>query len=566
MDPTRPARRVPPLLVGLAFLLLYVALDAISYWHPIAPVAITPWNPPPGLSIALLLLFGQRHAPLLFIGALTAEWWVRNLPAPLPVLCAASAVLAGGYAATALVLARVLPERRLQDAQQLTRFITITALASAIIGATFVAVFHVAGVLSRAQIGDAVLQFWIGDVIGILVVVPFILSFRGDWPGRASWHAVDGFWLLLLAALLWYIFALESTDEFRLFYLLFVPLIALSLRHGLHGATLAVAMTQVALIVLMKPRDPPQDTIRDLQALLIIFAITGLYVGVIINERRRAQQQLLRQQIALASANRMAAVSELSSALAHELNQPLTAITLYVRACQRLLKMRGEHPEIIDVMDRIGSETQRAGAVVHRLRDFFRSGALQLREQDVNTLAAGVIDSFRERARQQNVQLQLDSDARNPRVLVDPLHLQTVIDNLLRNAFEALGTRRDGRVQLVIRSDADSDTVTLSVNDNAGGVAEHLRAHLFETLTTSKPEGLGMGLAICRQLIEAHGGQLEHHALAGGAQFLIRLPLAPAGTDNAAPDDAAGNRDAVQYGQSELSPNQTRSGSTEHGR
>lgn len=515
-----------PAAIALLFLLFYVGLDGISYWHPIAPVAITPWNPPPGLSICLLLLFGMRYAGLLFVAALLAEWWVRDLPAPLPILMLASAILAGGYAATAWGLARVLPDRQLHTNQHVTAFLSLVAVASLLIGCAFVAVFHGAGVLSADQIGDAVLQFWVGDVIGILVVAPLILS---HWPGsaaRARWHGQDLLWLAVLVVLLWYIFALESTDEFRWFYLLFVPLIALSLRQGLPGATLAVAIAQVALIVLMRPRDPDADTVRDLQLLLMAYAITGLYLGAVISERRRAQQQLLQQQLALARANRMAAVSELASALAHELNQPLSAIALYVRASQRLLAMPDATQDLNGVMDKIGAEVQRAGSVVHRLREFFRSGGLSLSAQSINTLVAGVVDSQRSRSQGSAVRLEFSPAVEAPVLTVDGIHLQTVIDNLLRNAMEAAA----GKVGVVIhvRVQRGAEQVQILVEDNAGGIPESVRAHLFHTLNTSKPEGLGLGLAISRQLVEAHGGSLQHEPLPDGSRFIISLPVGAA--------------------------------------
>lgn len=515
-----------PVAVGLAFLLLYVGLDGISYWHPIAPVAITPWNPPPGLSICLLLLFGMRYSPLLLLAALLAEWWVRDLPASLPVLIAASAILAGGYAATAWALARVLPDRQLQTNQQVTRFVSWVAVASLVIGCAFVALFHAAGVLGANQIGDAVLQFWIGDVIGILVVVPLILS---HWPGRAErprWHVQDLFWLLVLVVLLWYIFALEATDEFRWFYLLFVPLIALALRQGLPGATLAVAIAQVALIVLLRPRDPDADTVRALQLLLMAYAITGLYLGVVISERQRTQQLLLQQQTALARANRMAAVSELSSALAHELNQPLSAIALYVRASQRLLATPGTSGDLNAVLDKVGAEVQRAGAVVHRLREFFRSGGLSLQRQSINALVGSVVDSQRSRRGQAGVRLEFVPAAQAPELMVDTIHLQTVVDNLLRNALEAAAGKVAAWVRVMVQRDAD--TVRIVVEDSAGGIPESLRQHLFHTLNTSKPEGLGLGLAISRQLVEAHGGTLQYEPLPDGSRFVVSLPTGPA--------------------------------------
>jgi PAS domain S-box-containing protein len=621
-------------LAGL-FLLLYVGFDWLSYWHPIASIAITPWNPPPGLSISLLLLFGMRFSWLLFPAALLAEWWVRDVPASWPILLISSGILACGYAGTAWLLRKALGGNRLQTLNHVTRFLVIVALASLVIGSAFVAVFHFAATIPAEQVAAAILHFWTGDVIGILVVAPLLLVHAGSRSSH-PWQAQDVVWVLLLSTLLWFIFALESTDEFRLFYLLFIPLIALSLRRGLHGATLAAALAQAAVIFFLHPRDVSSEVVRDLQLLLIAFVITGLYVGAVVNERtsallalgdseRRMRKlietapdaiitvsnegfleetnlvgeallgepveqlrhrsitsilpelntlnesgflrtclvrkdggrstvelayanhgtgsicivrdvsdrmkmatELEHSQLALARANRMAAVSELAGALAHELNQPLSAISLYVRSCQHVLTTNGSSlADIAPIMEKIDHEVQRAGEVVHRLREFFRSDSLTLTTNAINKLVSQVAANYQQQAGQRGVTLKLQLDSEDPALQVDVLGLQTAIDNLLRNAFEVLV--KSSKPEIIIRIEHDASTLRISVMDNGGGVPEEFQAHLFDAMATNKPEGIGLGLKISRKLVEAHGGRLQYRSLPGGACFLIELPLGASG-------------------------------------
>ena len=231
--------RRPALIVY--YVVAYIALDWVSYIYPIAPLGITPWNPPPGLSLALLLRYGLHHAPWLFVAAFAAEILVRGAPAPLPLLALSSLVLASGYTLAAWLLqARLKFDSDFASVRDATVFTATTAVATGLVGLGYVGLFAIAGILPVDSLVRSASQFWIGDLIGIVVTTPLLLIFtRRHLP----WSEFGSSLLLLqgitIVAVLWVVFGSGLSKELNLFYLLFLPLIWIAMRYGLPGTALA---------------------------------------------------------------------------------------------------------------------------------------------------------------------------------------------------------------------------------------------------------------------------------------------------------------------------------------
>ena len=179
--------------------------------------------------------------------------------------------------------------------------------------------------------------------------------------------------------MLWIVFGSAFSKELNLFYLLFLPLIWIAMLHGLPGTALATLVIQLGLIVALKLGGYQRGTVLEFQLLLLALAVTGLFLGVAISERRGVERILREKQFELDRSLRLAAASEMASALAHELNQPLSAIATYARAGQIIASDPTRSQEALgQTMDKVAHEAARAGAVVHRLRDFFRTGSTQV--------------------------------------------------------------------------------------------------------------------------------------------------------------------------------------------
>jgi signal transduction histidine kinase len=484
----------------------YVLLDWVSYIHPLGPFNITPWNPQPALAIVWMLLGGLVHAPVVLATILLADVLIREVPPGLSLLTAVT--LAASYAAIAQALRRLLrPKPDLRTLRQLTLFVAMVIPASALVAAAFVGVLYAAGSLGAAF--AAWLRFWVGDAVGVLVTAPLLLV-AADAEGRRNFAMLARRWetllqVSLLALTLWLIFAGLGGDPSHHFFLVFPPLIWIALRHGLGGAIVAVGVVQVGVVLGIHHHPVQTLPIIELQALVAALTLTALYLGVMTDERQRANEGLKRSL-------RLATAGEMAGAIAHEVNQPLTALTNYARAGQMLIAA-GRAAEAAAVIERILAEAQRASEVVRRLRDFFREGRTRLEQVAVTRL----LDSVR------SDRLTVEAQPDLPDVLVDRLQIELVLRNLVANAAEAAeGQAAPGAI--VLRAQRhDPQHVRIVVTDNGPGIAAADRERIFDPFVSGKPTGMGLGLAVSRAIAEAHGGTLE--AMPGPhGEFRLVLP------------------------------------------
>jgi two-component system, LuxR family, sensor kinase FixL len=512
------------------YIAAYVALDWVSYIYPIAPLGITPWNPPPGLSLALLLRHGLHLAPWLFVAAFAAEILVRGAPVPLALLALSSVVLATGYTLAAGLLRGLLKfDPDFGSVRDATVFAAATVLATGLVAFAYVGTFTIPGILPIDLLAKSASQFWIGDLIGIIVTTPLLLIFtRKHSPWRELGSSVALLQYITIGVVLWIVFGSGLSKELNLFYLLFLPLIWIAMRHGLPGTALATLLIQLGLIAALKLGGYQRGTVLEFQLLLLALAVTGLFLGIAISERRAVERQLREKQFELDRSLRLAAASEMASALAHELNQPLSAIATYARAGQVIASdPTRSHEALSQTMDKVAHEAARAGAVVHRLREFFRTGSAHLEAVEVAPLLQGVVDAERPRAERHRTSLVLDCAQALPRVTADHVQIETVLHNLISNAIDALKqTTEEERVIRVGATQQNAQFIAISVTDNGPGIPEDIADQLFRPFATSKPRGMGLGLAISRSIVEAHAGRLAFEAANGGCVFRFTLPVA----------------------------------------
>jgi two-component system sensor kinase FixL len=266
--------------------------------------------------------------------------------------------------------------------------------------------------------------------------------------------------------------------------------------------------------------------------LMLGLAITGLYLGMTVSARRAAEEKLHQREAELNQAMRLAAAGEMAQAIAHELNQPLSAVANYARASRSMLADPERHSALLaDTLEKIDREANRAGQVMRRLREFFRGGGLRCETFALPALIHESLSYVRRRAERQNIMFRLELDEALPKVHADRVQMGTVLHNLLANAIEAINSGRDEQREIEISAHAqDNDMVQVCVSDNGAGVSAEMEERLFDSFATSKAEGMGLGLAISRTLVQAHGGELWL-ANARPAQFCFTLPIAGAKHD-----------------------------------
>ena len=244
-----------------------------------------------------------------------------------------------------------------------------------------------------------------------------------------------------------------------------------------------------------------------------------------ITARQGAEQRLQKLQSELLHVTRVSAMDQMASALAHELNQPLTAIANYLNAAQRSLP-KGDGPRMLrarDLIRKAAAQTMRASQIIRGLRGFIEKKEANRAPENLNetveeALALGFVG-----AAEANVTVRLALAPDLPPVLADKIQLQQVLINLIRNAVEAMQNAK--RRELVVATSAEAGTVEIAVSDTGPGLSPEVLDHLFQPFVTTKEKGMGIGLTICHSIVEAHGGRIwAMPNQDGGVTFRFRLP------------------------------------------
>jgi C4-dicarboxylate-specific signal transduction histidine kinase len=235
-----------------------------------------------------------------------------------------------------------------------------------------------------------------------------------------------------------------------------------------------------------------------------------LQLATDISERRRAEALFRQQREKMQMTARLVTVGEMATTIAHELNQPLAAISNYSMGCVRRLKSGTWNvAELLDAMEKGAAQAERASKVIQRVRAFVARRAPNLVPCDINEVVGGVSSMIGLEARQNGASLNLELSEVVPYVHADPLLMEQVILNLSRNALEAMQEADPGERQLTIRSSKNGDdTVEVAVIDRGRGIDPQLEANLFTPFFSTKSHGMGLGLHICRSIVEAHGGHV----------------------------------------------------------
>lgn len=243
-----------------------------------------------------------------------------------------------------------------------------------------------------------------------------------------------------------------------------------------------------------------------------------------LTERQAAERRIEDLQTELLHASRLSVMGQMASTMAHELNQPLTAVTNYLEAGRHLLSTGAVPPErIADLMEKAVAQAQRAGEVIRQLRQFVSKGETERHTQNLNQLVEEALALGLVGARQLGVRVLLELDHELPQVVVDPVQIQQVILNLVRNAIEAMEAVERRELKVVTR--VTGDEIEATVADTGPGIAPELAGRLFQPFVTTKKTGMGLGLSICREIIEAHRGHLTATPREGGGTvFRLTLP------------------------------------------
>jgi two-component system sensor kinase FixL len=524
---------------ALIFLAVYVALEWLSFIHEYKGVPITPWNPGLGALFALMVFGGPIYAGVLFAGVVISETLVLRTNLQWPIILGVAAIIAGVYAgATVLARSRFRLDVRLVQLRDVAALLG-AGLFGALLATLMLSLMLVLEPdLGWADVIIALVPLLVGDTIGIAVVTPLVLRIlhKHPLPEFSGLLMLEiAFYLILIFGSLWIIAGAGAVGGVKFFYLLFLPVVLAALRYGLDGACVALAVSQLGLVGVLQVFSADARTFTEFQILMLVLTTTGLVVGAVVSERERsedhareAERRFKEKETEATQSARFMLVSGMASALAHEINQPMTAARALARSAQELIRRPDADLARADAnISNMIAQVDHAGGIVRRMRDFLRRGNPRVSTVDIATVLDDALMLAKADAEAKGVRLTLARNNNLPPIFGDRVQLQQVILNLVRNSIDSISaTKREGRIEVSARQLSAPDRIEFSVLDSGPGIEEESATRLFEPLMTSKHEGLGLGLPICTSIVEAHGGKIWLHSRAPGAtEFRFTIPL-----------------------------------------
>lgn len=246
-----------------------------------------------------------------------------------------------------------------------------------------------------------------------------------------------------------------------------------------------------------------------------------------LTERQKTETRLQELQSELVHMSRFTALGEMASTLAHEINQPLTAIANYLKGCRRILeRLEGDQvPMLREAVNQAAEQALRAGQVIRHLREFVSRGESERHIENLPKLVQEASALALVGAKEKDVRVSFRLDPNAPLVLADRIQVQQVLLNLIRNAIEAMQDVSRRELVVATRALPEEGQVEVSVEDTGPGLAPEVAAQLFQPFVTTKKHGMGVGLSICRTIVESHGGRIAAQARPGGGtafRFTLR--------------------------------------------
>ncbi|MBV9836293.1 MAG: MASE1 domain-containing protein [Alphaproteobacteria bacterium] len=522
------------LAVSSGFTIVYLILEWLTRVHELEASGITLWSPVKALSLALLLLRGMAYVPALFLALLLSDILVYAVPKGPGSLVVTNLAVALGYAGLASLLARGFNfSIKRADLRNVIALLFTVPAGTFIIASIFCGLLVLFGNLPASTWWEAVTRLWVGDTVGIIILLPVAMA-AFSWaqrPIEARPRVIllnSTIFLIGVSVALWLIFSIEEADDYQFFYLLFLPASWAAMRGGFAGAAAGVCVVHLALLASIT-WNYPASTFMSYQLLVLALAFNGLLLGAVVDERQRSDGLLRRQHAEVARMTRHAAAGAMGVSLAHQISQPLSNVAMYLHVSRQLLTASPAQPEqVASSIDKATSQLRHAKEILERLRDFVSRGTLQPAPVDLGALARKVAALAEDDARAQGVSVRLDL-ASAPVAVVDALQLEQVLINLINNAIDAAAESGQPPGSVMVRVAKADHRARIEVEDNGPGMSDLVADRLFEPFVTTKQDGMGLGLALSRELINAHGGTINWATAGpnGGTRFVIDLPLDP---------------------------------------
>ncbi len=527
----------------LLYAAIYITLERVSDLRAPGGMPITAWSPGLGVLFAAMVRGDAAAGFALLAGAFVTESFFSDVHLGWATTLGVATFIACVYAFVAWLARAMGLDYRMERVHDVALLLS-AALGGALLAGVFITVLlYSIGFLPSGQEARVTMPLLVGDMIGVAVITPVVL--RAALPETRAAMMTPSFLAGVAAAslfaggVIWVMLQDPREVSTDLFYVLFLPIVFVALRNGLDGVCVALAATQITLVAGLDHFGYGSEAYAQYQTLMGVLTGTGLLAGAVSSERdaaardaRAARQRLKEKESEAARADRFQSVTGLASALAHEINQPMTAARAFARTAQVLSEQA--EPDLARVREYVGRSVEQidgAAEILKGMREFIRrgdSGRSVVRPEEILSDALLLV---RPLAAQNRIRLISETEPTKP-VYCDRVQIQQVLVNLIGNAIDAIAGvgQTDGVVVISIRP-FEEGRVLFSVRDNGPGVADEFAAKVFEPLATTKPSGLGLGLAISLDIVTAHEGRLWlESANPGTTEFRFWLPVETAGS------------------------------------
>jgi two-component system sensor kinase FixL len=535
----------------LRALLLHVALFAalllllrLSALFQTTELRSTPWHPESGLAVGAGFLMGWSAVPTTALAFLVStRLWGWPLPGQWDLISAMlRALVFCGAACAAAPMLRRLP---IPSLQTVLLFFGFSAVLTAAYALVRLAVLWFSIGLEPAYVLPYTVTLSIGNLLGILTLGPLFMMASPVTELTHYFRRWTGFQAVMLVSLIavaFIVFGVRGVDEFKFFYLIFLPVIAFAVRDGYVAAAFSVLVSDLLMMAILYGRDFGSSSATELQFLMLSLSMTGLLLGAaisdrafVVNELENSHLRLQESQAALLQASRLSLASEMAAALAHELNQPLSSIRNFIRSARRRLDADSlDVPALREGMDAAVGQVDSAADLLRSTRKFLERGSVQREPLKLDGLLSRCAELVRPELRRAGITLIIKNMSSLPAVVCNEVQIQQVVLNVIKNAREAIIAGDSASRRIVIEGSAGNRPgfVELAISDTGPGISPDIKPLIFHPLQSSKPEGLGLGLSLCSTIIRSHGGEFWFDQdAASGARFLFTLPIsAPNGS------------------------------------
>jgi two-component system sensor kinase FixL len=510
----------------------YLCLKLAAPEHTLGAATIAPWNAAPVLGVALVFRRGLTWAPLTLLAPLLA-WLVGSPPAGTSGPVTAAIIEALTMSAAGWALQQVDFHGQMNRLRDVLTLIVLAVAAATIMAWCETAIYVVNDSPSPtwSGLGAVAVPVFLSNIVALTSVLPAVLIFSRPRP-LPTWRRLLSIEAILqMSALLvisWEVFVRFVNAELHFFYLLFLPFAWIASRRGQRTTVVALTACYGALVTSDWLIGHEAETIFDLELRFLALAATSLALGAATSERRAAEARMQARQAELAYVLRLNVGWEMASALAHELNQPLSAAMNYCQAARNLL--RGEKPDTAraaTIIDQGIDRIEHLGNIVRGLRDFMKKGEMSMLRTDLADTVAEALRLLEGEASVGDIDLRADGLQALPKVLADKTQIAQVLVNLIRNAIQAITASGEINGRIAIEAQQNDNQVEVTVSDNGPGLEDEIAEHIFEPFVTASGDGMGLGLSIVKSIVEAHGGRVWCTTGPKGTVFGFSLLTAP---------------------------------------